>query len=74
MPSIPKFVHVAVIGVVVLVAVIFQFGYPLLILLADAAAILGVVAIVVLTALDLMAQKKPARAARAATNAATQAA
>ena len=63
MKPVPTIVHFAVIGVVALVALIFQFGYPLLICLAVAGAFLGIAMIVVLTALDLVAQGKPRQAA-----------
>ena len=65
-------VHFTAIGLVLFVAAIFQFGYPLLILLADFAAVAAVAAIVALTALDLVAQKKTRRATRAETEAAAR--
>ncbi len=52
--------HFAAIGAVVLVAAIFQFGYPLVILLAILATFVALGLLVGLTALDLMNAKPPA--------------
>ena len=46
---------------VALVALIYQFGYPLLITLAVIAAFVALAMIVGLTALDLVGSKTPAR-------------
>jgi hypothetical protein len=68
--------HFAAIGVAVLVAAIYQFGYPLVISLALLAAFVAIAMLVGLTAIDLVHQPKPARAVRerAIPSAATQAA
>ena len=52
--------HFAVFGVVVLVAAIFQFGYPLVIALGLIGAFGALAAMVGLTAMDLVDQAKPA--------------
>jgi hypothetical protein len=66
--------HFAVFGVVVLVAAIFQFGYPLLICLGVTAAFVALAMMVGLTAMDLVGQAKPARRARPVRRVAAQAA
>jgi len=59
-----KAVYYVVVPVVLLAlaALVFKFGYPLLIVLAVGAAFLGIFAIVGLTALDLVRGKSAARA------------
>jgi hypothetical protein len=54
------------VALVALAALIFEFGYPLLIVVAVAAAFLGIFAIVGLTALDLVRGRTAARARVAA--------
>jgi uncharacterized protein YhhL (DUF1145 family) len=58
--------HFAVFGVVILVALIYQFGYPLLISLALLATFAALAMLVGLTALDLIASSKARPAPRAA--------
>ena len=52
--------HFVAIGGVALVAALFQFGYPLVILLAVLASFIAIGLMVGLTALDLAHSKKPA--------------
>jgi sugar phosphate permease len=57
--SLSSWLHLAVIAVVALVALVFQFGYPLVISLALLGAFVALAMLVGLTALDL-APKTPA--------------
>ncbi len=64
--------HFAAVGLVVLLAAIYQFGYPLLISLVVLAAFVAIAMMVGLTAIDLVnssraaPERRPAKAARAA--------
>jgi energy-converting hydrogenase Eha subunit E len=71
-PVVKSVYYVAPLVAVVLVALIYQFGYPLLITLAVFAAFAAIALIVGLTALDL--KSKPAARKQVAPEAAAQAA
>jgi hypothetical protein len=63
-PGIAVRAHLAAFALVALVALIVEFGYPVVISLALFATLGGLAMLVGLTAIDLLAQPKPKSAAR----------